>query len=147
MTAQNNGAGGASIEVMLPGERDRALGSSEKVRTVTGWDILVVDDDVVMAETVGWMISTLGHRATIVHSAEDGLERLEHEAYHVIFTDQRLPGMDGETMLDKIHKEWPELSSRTVLTSGLLHRPKEGQAFIQKPFSTNQLATLFEDLK
>lgn len=147
MTAQNNGAGGASIEVMLPGERDRALGSSEKVRTVTGWDILVVDDDVVMAETVGWMISTLGHRATIVHSAEDGLERLEHEAFHVIFTDQRLPGMDGETMLDKIHKEWPELSSRTVLTSGLLHRPKEGQAFIQKPFSTNQLATLFEDLK
>ena len=97
-----------------------------------------------MAETVGWMITNLGHRATIVHSAEEGLERLEHEAFHVILSDQRLPGMDGETMLARIHEEWPGLTGRTVLTSGLLHRPQPGQAYLQKPFSSEQLRALFE---
>jgi nitrogen-specific signal transduction histidine kinase len=145
MTAENEPKGGASIEVYFPGPvlvGDTAEGLSR--RPLTGWDVLVVDDDVVMAETVGWMISNLGHRATVVHSAEEGLARLEHEAFHVILSDQRLPEMDGETMLARIHEEWPELTGRTVLTSGLLHRPQPGQTYLQKPFSSEQLRALFE---
>jgi CheY-like chemotaxis protein len=150
MTAQNEPNGGASIEAYLPGENPKITGESrsELVRPrKVGWDVLVVDDDVLMAETVGWMVSAVGHRATLVHSAEEALIRLEHETFHVILTDHRLPGMDGETLLEYVHQQWPEMMVRTVLTSGLLHRPKDGQAYLQKPFSMEQLAALFAQIQ
>jgi len=149
MTAQNEEGGGASIEVYLPGPNGVNEDSSHADRLKTrrgGWDVLVVDDDVVMAETVGWMVSAIGHRAVLVHSAEEALERLNHETFHVILTDHRLPGMDGETMLSQIRGEWPEMDGRTILTSGLLHRPPEDQAYLQKPFSIDQLAALFRKI-
>ena len=83
--------------------------------------LLVVDDDVVMGETVAWMLSTLGHRATVVTTAEEGWSVLSQECFHAVLTDQRLPGMDGETLLHKIREQWPEVAERAILTSGLLH--------------------------
>jgi two-component system NtrC family sensor kinase len=144
MMAQNQEEQGANIELFFPGveqaaEEDMSPSPSGGRR---GWDVLVVDDDVVMAETVKWMLSTLGHRSVIVHSAEDALARLEVDKFQVVLSDQRLPGMDGETMLAMIHGQWPGMIGRTILTSGLLHRPVEGQVFMQKPFSRDQLSTV-----
>jgi CheY-like chemotaxis protein len=96
----------------------------------------------VMAETVKWMLSTLGHRSVVAHSAEDALARLENEKFQVVVTDQRLPGMDGESMLAMIHNLWPAMVGRTILTSGLLHRPLDEQLFLQKPFSRDQLSAV-----
>jgi len=145
MNAKNEPEAGASFEAYLPGpsETEDAVHADRLRARKVGWDVLVVDDDVVMAETVGWMLSSIGHRATLVHSAEEALERLEHETFHLILSDHRLPGMDGETMLERVHKQWPDMAGRTVLTSGLLHRPKDGQAYLQKPFSIEQLSALF----
>ena len=143
MTAENQPGVGASIEVYFPGPRvSNSSSTGESQTSEATWDFLVVDDDVVMGETVAWMLSTLGHRATVAHSAEEGLERLSHELFHAVLTDQRLPGMDGETLIRTIRTQWPALSERTILTSGLLHRPEESQAYLQKPFSTEQLAAL-----
>ena len=148
MTAENQAGVGATIEVYFPGPAAARASSLDVTPSAEGgWDFLVVDDDVVMGETVAWMLSTLGHRATVVHTAEEGLERLSHELFHAVLTDQRLPGMDGETLLHKIRQQWPDLSARTILTSGLLHRPKQSQAYLQKPFSTQQLAALIQRLK
>ena len=55
--------------------------------------------------------------------------------------------MDGETLLLKIREQWPEIAERAILTSGLLHRPSETQSYLQKPFSTEQLAALIRRLK
>jgi len=148
MTASNHAGVGATIEVYFPGPAtSRPSTSGPSTVSDGGWDILVVDDDVVMGETVAWMLSTLGHRATVAHTAEEGLERLSHELFHAVLTDQRLPGMDGETLIQTIREQWPDLSERTILTSGLLHRPKQAQAYLQKPFSTEQLAALIQRLK
>ena len=108
--------------------------------------ILVVDDDPVICETVSWMISAQGNRAVVVHSAEDALVRIENEQFDVVLTDQRLPGMDGETLLQEIGERWPALTPRTILTSGLLHQPKENRRYLQKPFSREQLAKLLSEL-
>lgn len=143
MTAQNDGDNGASLELYFPGESALTHSQHTAVESVVpGMDVLVVDDDEIMAETVSWMLSTFGHRVVVVHSAEAALARLDADFFHIILTDHRLPEMDGETMLSIVHKRWPEMAGRTVLTSGLLHRPSESQLYIQKPFSRAQLAVV-----
>ena len=103
-----------------------------------------MDDDPVMGETLSWMISTHGHRAVVVMSAEEALKRLSKELFDGLITDHRLPGMDGEALLDIVRSEWPDMIGRTVLTSGLLHRPKDGQLYLQKPFSRDQLGRILK---
>jgi signal transduction histidine kinase/CheY-like chemotaxis protein len=149
MMAQNREEQGANIELFFPGlEQTAEEGKSPSPSSGhRGWDVLVVDDDVVMADTVKWMLSTLGHRSVLVHSAEDALARLEADEFQVVLSDQRLPGMDGETMLALIHRQWHGMIGRTILTSGLLHRPEEGQIFLQKPFSRDQLSAVLSDME
>ena len=102
------------------------------------------DDDPVMGETLSWMISSHGHRAVVVHSAEDALLRLTNELFDGLITDHRLPGMDGETLLEVVGEKWPDMMGKTILTSGLLHRPVDGQLYLQKPFSRQQLGRLLK---
>lgn len=139
MTAQNE-LGGASIEVYFPGAADGSVQRDAMHAGKGTWDVLVVDDNEVMAETVSWMLSTFGHRSVVVHTAEKALEHLDRDVFHLIISDHRLPKMDGETMLGIVHERWPEMGGRTILTSGLLHRPAKGQIYLQKPFSRAQLS-------
>ena len=144
MNAANDADGmSASVEFMFPGpvEETTDAGVPFGVRTL---DFLVVDDDPVMGETLSWMISTHGHRAVVVSSAEDALERLSKELFDGLITDHRLPGMDGETLLEVVRSDWPDMVGRTVLTSGLLHRPRDGQLYLQKPFSRDQLGRILK---
>ena len=143
MTAQNKVGSHAVIDLFFPGEAGLSPMEEEANAGLrSGLEVLVVDDDPIMAETVSWMLSTFGHRVVVVHSAEEALARLDEDAFHVILTDHRLPKMDGETMLSVIHRRWPEMTGRTILTSGLLHRPSMDQQYLQKPFSRKQLAAV-----
>jgi two-component system cell cycle sensor histidine kinase/response regulator CckA len=148
LTAQNMEPSGAQVEIRVPNLMKRATDTIDLAQKVgrEALVILVVDDDLVICETVSWMISAQGNRSVVVHSAEEALVRLENEEFDVILTDQRLPGMDGESLLQEINERWPELTPRTILTSGLLHRPKEDRRYLQKPFSREQLAKILSEL-
>jgi CheY-like chemotaxis protein len=101
--------------------------------------ILVVDDEQLLCETVTWMLAEEGHRIVALHAAEDALARLQVEQFDVVLTDLRLPGMDGEGLIRTMAERWPELATRAILTSGLLHTPRSDTAYLQKPFSRSQL--------
>ena len=144
MTAENLSREGASVELMLPAPEARSQAVAVSSSNVPSRDILVVDDDPVMGETLSWMISTHGHRAVVVQTAEEALQRLENEMFDALITDQRLPGMDGETLLGIVRDQWPDMVDKSALTSGLLHRPRSGQLYLQKPFSREQLGRLLK---
>jgi len=57
--------------------------------------IFVVDDEIAVAETLGELVSDLGHRASVAHSAEAALTALDGEASDAILLDIYLPGMSG----------------------------------------------------
>ncbi len=101
--------------------------------------ILVVDDEQLLCETVTWMLAEEGHRIVALHAAEDALARLQIEQFDVVLTDLRLPGMDGEALIRTMAERWPELATRAILTSGLLHTPRSDTPYLQKPFSRTQL--------
>src|SRR6266850_2408686 len=55
--------------------------------------IFVVDDEIAVAETLGELVSDLGHRASVAHSAEAALTALDGEASDAILLDHRRPGV------------------------------------------------------
>ncbi len=134
LRAENLPGRGLGVEVYLPDPQPEPnLGRSRLA------DILVVDDDTLLCETVSWMLRGEGHRITTTGSAEEALERLRRSSYDLILTDIRLPGMDGEAFADLVEVQWPELAPRVVITSGLLRAPRRTNPYLQKPFSRSQL--------
>ena len=126
------------VRIVLPADPG-VLGPPIRLADERSLKILVVDDEQLLTETVTWMLAEEGHRIVALHAAEDALARLQVEQFDVVLTDLRLPGMDGEALIRAMAERWPELATRAILTSGLLHTPRSDMAYLQKPFSRSQL--------
>ena len=142
MTAENQPSGGAAFHVTLP-DFAPTVAPQASDRSLR---VLVVDDDQLLCETITWMLVQDGHRIASALSAEEALDRLGREPFDVVVTDYLLPGMSGEALIEVIARRWPKLARRTLLTSGLLHTPARGGAYLQKPFTQAQLVAIVRNL-
>ncbi len=127
------------VRVVLPADPAVPEVSGRHAEGERSLKILVVDDEQLLCETVTWMLAEEGHRIVALHAAEDAIARLQVEQFDVVLTDLRLPGMDGEVLIRTMSERWPELATRAILTSGLLHTPRSDIPYLQKPFSRSQL--------
>ena len=78
--------------------------------------ILVVDDEEVVRRAY---VRTLAGESCSVEEAWDGSEALlamEKQPFDVVLLDQRMPGMDGMTVLKTIKEKWPE--SEVIMITG-----------------------------
>ncbi len=67
--------------------------------------ILIVDDDAAVRNTMHEYIKTAGYHSQAVSCAEDALELLEREAFHVVVTDIILPAMGGLELTKLIKRD------------------------------------------
>jgi len=65
--------------------------ASEKPKT----QVLIVDDDVAVRNTMNEYITTAGYESVAVSCAEEALALLEKKLFHVVITDIILPSMGG----------------------------------------------------
>jgi signal transduction histidine kinase/DNA-binding response OmpR family regulator len=100
---------GVSDYLMKPVSRERLASILDRYRGEEGRKrILIVDDD---EPTRQLMVSLLESKGYITREAENGfaaLERVKAEIPHLIFLDLMMPGMDGFTFLEELHRvnEW-----------------------------------------
>ena len=111
-----------------------------------GGTILLVDDDAILLESTGILIKRMGF--TLL-TAPDGLEALDVFRSHqgeirCVITDLTMPRMDGWETLAALRQLEPELP--VILTSGYDKaqvlsgsQPDRPQAFLEKPYSLQQL--------
>ena len=68
--------------------------------------ILVVDDNVSLAENVAEILTEAGHHADVAPSAEEALRRIEAGAYPMdaLLTDYRLPGASGTQLIWSVRR-------------------------------------------
>jgi signal transduction histidine kinase/DNA-binding response OmpR family regulator len=66
--------------------------------------LLVVDDDPHVSRTLVELLALHGFEADRAESAEQGLDRLEHETFDLVLLDVRLPGMSGFDACRKIRE-------------------------------------------
>ena len=58
-------------------------------------EILVIDDDPNILESVGKFLRAQGHRVHLADRGEKGLEILKKNAIDITISDVHMPGMDG----------------------------------------------------
>ncbi|MBI5279032.1 MAG: response regulator [Burkholderiales bacterium] len=106
--------------------------------------LLVVDDDPVVGASFKRVLSGKGY---IVVAAENGavaLERLKAEKFDAVFTDLRMPGMDGVQVAERVRAEQPW--TPVVIVTGYGSPASEERAraagvteFLHKPLSPEEI--------
>jgi PAS domain S-box-containing protein len=144
---------GAAFAIHLPAAIDKEIQVQEMaVATAlpnggTG-TILLVDDEEIIVDAIGTMISHLGYRLLTARSGAEALEIFGNHYHEIdlVILDMIMPGMGGGETFDKLKSIDPNV--RVILCSGY---SAEGQAadilqrgclgFFQKPFTLNELAS------
>jgi signal transduction histidine kinase len=99
--AASDGEGkGSTFTVRLPIAPELAVGPSPSPAPPApasdrGLRVLVVDDNFDVAQTVGWMVETIGHDYRLVHEATQAVEAAREFRPDAVLLDIGMPGMDG----------------------------------------------------
>lgn len=107
-------------------------------------DILIVDDEPqVRANFAQFLAMRLKCRISEMNDGKSVLEAIGRQEYHVILLDQRMPGIDGFTLLEHIRQKWPQTT--VIMITGLAgaaasHKVERlGGIYMAKPISLKAL--------
>ncbi len=111
--------------------------------------VLIIDDNVELAENIAEILEMEGHVTHVAASAEEALPKaVEHEPDFVV-TDYRLPGMSGAEFLR--HFLPARATVRAVVISAytdertVKEAEDAGATFVSKPVDFKLLASLVRD--
>ena len=115
------------------------------------FEILFVDDEVEILDTVGEYLSQGGYKATL---SDDGLKALglvKERRFDVVFTDLKMPEFDGLELLAAIKENRPETEVIIVTGYGTIESAITAMKFgsydyIQKPIKLDQLKMLCDKI-
>lgn len=115
--------------------------------------VLVVDDNLETAKTLGWMIEMLGHKVRLAYSGRHAMEIAKTFLPHAVLLDIGMPGMNGYEVC-QIMKQSPELR-KTAFIAQTGWDPKENKAmskeagfdhYLVKPIDSDALQKVFSSL-
>jgi DNA-binding NtrC family response regulator len=107
--------------------------------------VLVVDDDPVVGKSFSRVLSEeKGYLVITAHNAAEALEKLREQEYDVVYTDIRMPGMDGLELAEKVKAKRPW--TPVVIVTGYGTTANEDRAkaagvadFLRKPLSPQMI--------
>ncbi|MGF6966635.1 CheY-like chemotaxis protein [Paraburkholderia sp. WC7.3g] len=111
-------------------------------------DVLVVEDNEVVADSLAFLLDCYGHRATVVEDGESALSLLCCRAFELVLLDENLPGIKGSAVALSIvntpFADRPFIVSMTGDSEdGGLTRLFD--VCLQKPFCLEALLQVIED--
>jgi CheY-like chemotaxis protein len=96
--------------------------------------ILLVEDNEDIREGLTDLLESEGYSVVGSGSAEDGLDRLRSESFHLVITDYMLPGENGGWMLEQAAREHRlHDTSAVMITAHPRVRPPAGVRLVHKP--------------
>lgn len=99
---------GASFQIDFPVAVAPDSPAPESRVDMRGLDLLLVEDNLDVAETLAELLTGAGHRVVHAPSAEDALQALHGQRPDVVLCDIGLPGMDGLELASRLRAD-PEL--------------------------------------
>lgn len=115
-----------------------------------GVRILLVEDEVEVAETVSDLLTALGHEVAVANDAETAIKLLrEVPPFQVLVSDIVMPGLSGAELAMEARRIAKDI--RVVLTSGYsasvvesARREVPGCCYLPKPYSMKELSDVVE---
>lgn len=89
--------------------------------------VLVVDDNVALAENIGEVLETAGYVVEIAASAEEALRSAFSGRFAFLVTDYRLPGLTGAELVVSVRMRGEKI--RAVIISASSDEETMGEAY------------------
>jgi DNA-binding NtrC family response regulator len=109
--------------------------------------VLVIDDDAVVGRSFDRVLSEKGYEVDTALSGEEALKDIEAHDYDVVFTDIRMPGMDGLEVTERIKARCPW--TPIVVITGYGTEENEAKAsvlgvsgFVRKPLTPEMIESI-----
>jgi DNA-binding NtrC family response regulator len=113
--------------------------------------ILVIDDEPSIRDLLDTLLRRKGYVVVLAESGRKGLELFRREHPDVIILDMKMPGMDGLTVLQEIHRLDPRQPVIILTGAGTAEMEQQVRAlgvteFVEKEFSLDHLGDALKRL-
>jgi len=109
--------------------------------------VLVIDDDAVVGRSFDRVLSQKGYDVSTALSGEEAMKDIESTDYDVVFTDIKMPGMDGIEVAERIKAQCPW--TPVVVITGYGTEENEARAsvlgvsgFVRKPLTPEMIESI-----
>ena len=106
--------------------------------------VLVVDDDAVVGKSFNRVLSSKGYVVTTAQNAHEALKQIREQEFDVVFTDIKMPGMDGVELAERVKSSRPWTPVVIITGFGTTENESRAKAagvsdFMRKPLSPEMI--------
>ena len=106
--------------------------------------VLVCDDEEIMRDVLGTILSNAGYKVDLAKTGEEALEAYGEKSYDVVLMDVSMPGMGGLTALEEIIKADSDavilmITAYATFDTAISAWEKGASGVIRKPFQNEQI--------
>ncbi len=118
---------------------------------MTRTKILIVDDELVMRESLGGWLERDGHQIEKAASGEECLEKLAVNRFDILLLDIKMEGMSGLEALKLVKENDPDVAVIMITAYGSIRSTIEAMKngahdYLLKPFDPNELGMVIEKI-
>lgn len=149
ITLEDPPEGGARFVLTLPladAETPAETGTPTREVSANHHAILIVDDELDIAEMLGEILAREGHQVEMVASGNEALQKLARQDYDVILSDLKMPDLDGPGLYRQLSQSHPHLLERLVFITGDTlgmggseFLARTGRPVVEKPFVPKEI--------
>jgi DNA-binding NtrC family response regulator len=113
--------------------------------------ILIVDDELIMRESLAGWLERDGHQVQTAPSGEDALEKLKETKFDIMLVDIKMEGISGLDVLRHVKESDPDIAIVMITAYGSIQTAIEAMKngahdYMLKPFDPNELGMLIEKI-
>ncbi len=106
------------LPVSVEAEAEAPQADEPETSARDGLRVLVVDDNVPSAKTMGWMLELMGHTAELIHDGEAVLSAAQQFRPDVVLLDIGLPGRSGYDVCRELRQHADFVSTTLIAQTG-----------------------------
>lgn len=114
--------------------------------------ILVVDDELIMRESLsGWLLRD-GHEVETAANGEEALDKIKEVRFDILLVDIKMEGISGLDVLKRVKDDDPDVAIVMITAFGSISTAIEAIKngafdYLLKPFDPNELGLLIEKIQ
>ncbi len=122
-----------------------------KENSMAGTKILIVDDELIMRESLAGWLRRDGYGVHTASSGEEALGKIEETRFDILLVDIKMEGLSGLDVLRQVKEDDPDVAVIMITAYGSISTAIEAMKngafdYLLKPFDPNELGVLVEKI-
>jgi DNA-binding NtrC family response regulator len=118
---------------------------------VSSTKILIVDDELILRESLAGWLQRDGHTVDTASSGEEALEKLKEARFDIMLVDIKMEGISGLDVLQHVKENDPDVAIVMITAYGSIPTAIEAMKngaydYMLKPFDPNELGVLIDKI-